>query len=61
MLIFIQEDTKEKGQLDLSLLEGKKVNKVAYLVNECGKLFSRVVDGNTDKLVGRKSNAHGNI
>lgn len=44
---------------DLSILEGKKVNKGGYIVDDSGKPYGRVVDGDISKLVGKKSDAHG--
>ncbi|OBT64875.1 hypothetical protein VE03_06410 [Pseudogymnoascus sp. 23342-1-I1] len=56
----IQEEIVDnKGIPDLSILEGKKVNKGGYVVDDSGKPFGRVVDGDTSKLVGKKSDAQG--
>jgi hypothetical protein len=59
-----QEDEplpEEPELTDLSILEGKKVNKAGNVVDENGKLFGRVVDGEVSKLVGRKCDSEGKI
>jgi hypothetical protein len=46
---------------DLSVLEGKKVNKAGNVVDDNGKLFGRVIDGEVSKLVGKKCDKEGKI
>jgi hypothetical protein len=59
---FQQEPAAEEPEvMDRSVLEGKKVNKTGNVVDEDGKLFGRVVDGEVSKLVGKKCDAEGKI
>lgn len=51
----------EKDLPDLSILEGKKVNKGGNVVDDNGKLFGRIVDGDASKLVGKKIDSQGKI
>ncbi|KFY31629.1 hypothetical protein V493_00944 [Pseudogymnoascus sp. VKM F-4281 (FW-2241)] len=51
----------EKDLPDLSILEGKKVNKGGYVVDDNGKPYGRITDGDTPKLVGKKTDAKGQI
>lgn len=54
-------ENPEKDLPDLSILEGKKVNKGGNVVDDSGNLFGRVVHGDTSKLVGKKVDAQGKI
>ncbi|KFY11910.1 hypothetical protein V492_04198 [Pseudogymnoascus sp. VKM F-4246] len=54
-------DNPEKDLPDLSILEGKKVNKGGNVVDDNLKLIGRVVDGDISKLVGKKVDAQGKI
>jgi len=51
----------EPEAVDLSELEGKKVNKAGNIVDDNGKLFGKLVTGDASKLVGRKCDAEGKI
>jgi hypothetical protein len=46
---------------DISILEGKKVNKVGNIVDEDGNLFGRLIEGNPKNLVGKTLDAEGKI
>jgi hypothetical protein len=52
---------EEPEVIDRSVLEGKKVNKAGNVVDENGKLFGRVVEGELSKLIGKKCDAEGKI
>ena len=54
-----EEDEEEKP--DLSLLEGKKVNKSGNVVDEAGSVVGRVVKGNLEQLIGKPCDAEGKI
>ena len=56
-----EPNVEEPDVIDLSILEGKKVNKTGNITDENGKLLGRVVDGVTSKLVGKKCDADGKI
>jgi hypothetical protein len=56
-----EPNIEEPDVIDLSILEGKKVNKTGNITDENGKLLGRVVDGVTSKLVGKKCDADGKI
>ena len=56
-----QPDVEVPDNIDLSMLEGKKVNKVGNITDENGKLLGRIVEGVTSKLVGKKCDAEGKI
>ena len=56
-----QPDVEVPDKIDLSMLEGKKVNKVGNITDENGKLLGRIVEGVTSKLVGKKCDAEGKI
>jgi hypothetical protein len=57
----VEEVPEEVEAKDLSDLEGKKVNKAGNVVDENGKLFGRVVDGEISRLIGKKCDAEGKI
>lgn len=52
---------KEKPELDLSILEGLKVNKLGKVVKEDGIPVGQLVEGDPKKLAGRKVDAEGKI
>lgn len=54
-------ENPEKDTRDLSILEGKKVNKGGNVVDDNGKLLGRIVEGDASKLVGKKVDAQGKI
>lgn len=54
-------DNVTSGATDLSILAGKKVNKAGNIVDENGKLFGRIVDGDVSKIVGKKCDKDGKI
>lgn len=45
----------------MSILKGKKVNKLGEIVDEEGNPFGRLISGDVKKLVGKKVDAEGNI
>lgn len=56
------EEQKEPEEVpDLSILEGKKVNKVGNIVDESGTLIGRLVEGDLKKLVGKTVDGEGQI
>jgi len=60
--LFEEEEVPEEAEPeDLSILEGKKVNKAGNVVDDNGKLFGKVVTGEVAKLVGKKVDAEGKI
>jgi len=50
----------EEPKVDLSILEGKEVNKAGNVVSD-NKVFGRVVSGDVAKLVGLKCDAEGQL
>lgn len=56
-----EAETPEKDLPDLSTLEGKKVNKGGNVVDDSGKLYGRIVDGDISKLVGKKVDSKGKV
>lgn len=56
-----EAETPEKDLPDVSILEGKKVNKGGNVVDDSGKLYGRIVDGDISKLVGKKVDSRGKI
>lgn len=56
-----EAETPEKDLSDLSILEGKKVNKGGNVVDDSGKLYGRIVDGDISKLVGKKVDSKGKV
>jgi hypothetical protein len=53
-----QEDEKP---IDNSILDGKKLNKQGFVVNEDGIPLGKLVEGNKDELAGRRCDEEGNI
>lgn len=54
----VEEEVKE---VDNSLLVGKRVNKVGYVVDGNGVIYGRVVEGDLKRMVGRMCDRKGNI
>ncbi|KAH0559556.1 hypothetical protein GP486_003932, partial [Trichoglossum hirsutum] len=54
--------SEEKAKLpDISILEGKKVNKIGNVVDDDGNLFGRLIEGNPKGLIGKTLDAEGKI
>ncbi|KAL8743245.1 MAG: hypothetical protein Q9190_004383 [Brigantiaea leucoxantha] len=51
----------EPDVIDLSSLAGKVVNKQGNVVDEAGIIYGRIVDGDPEKLAGRKVDGEGQI
>ena len=51
----------EEEVIDLSSLDGKKVNKAGKVVDDHGKIFGQVIEGDVKNLIGRKVDGDGNI
>ena len=57
-----EEEVPAEVPLDLSILKGKKVNKLGKIVDEEGTPFGQLAEGyEAKKLVGKKVDAEGNI
>lgn len=54
-------EEEEPEPEDLSILDGKVLNKRGYVVDENGLPLGRLVEGNVDDLAGRKSDGEGLI
>ncbi|KAF2146816.1 uncharacterized protein K452DRAFT_219148 [Aplosporella prunicola CBS 121167] len=55
----LEEEPEE--EIDLSILDGKLLNKQGYVVNEEGIPFGRLVEGNVKELAGRRCDEEGLI
>lgn len=55
------QDVAPDALPDLSILEGKKVNKLGKVVDDKGVPIGQLVEGNPKKLAGRKVDAEGKI
>ncbi|PYI22695.1 hypothetical protein BO99DRAFT_468457 [Aspergillus violaceofuscus CBS 115571] len=54
------EEPEEEGE-DLSMLAGKKVNKLGNIVDDAGVIFGRLVAGNPRKLAGKSVDEQGQV
>ena len=59
--IELADDEDDEEKPDLSLLEGKKVNKAGNVVDEAGSVVGRVIKGNLQQLIGKPCDAEGKI
>ncbi len=55
------EEEPEEAAPDLSILEGKTLNKQGFVVDDSGIPFGRLVEGNVKELAGRKCDGEGQI
>ncbi|PHH71062.1 hypothetical protein CDD80_5547 [Ophiocordyceps camponoti-rufipedis] len=55
------EGGQEKAELDFSVLQGTKVNKAGYLVNDDGDVIGRLVEGDAKKLLNCRADEEGNV
>ncbi|KAL4780592.1 hypothetical protein BJX76DRAFT_350856 [Aspergillus varians] len=56
-----EEPEEEPEEEDLSILEGKTVNKAGNVVDEQGKVYGRITSGDGKRLAGRKVDGKGQI
>lgn len=56
-----EPDEEEPEAEDLSILEGKTVNKAGNVVDEQGKVYGRITSGDGKRLAGRKVDGKGQI
>ncbi|KAL5335507.1 hypothetical protein BJX70DRAFT_410397 [Aspergillus crustosus] len=56
-----KEEETEEEQEDLSMLEGKTVNKLGNILDDNGALIGRITDGNLKKLAGKTVDGKGQI
>lgn len=56
-----EPDEEEPEEEDLSILEGKTVNKAGNVVDEQGKVYGRITSGDGKRLAGRKVDGKGQI
>ncbi|KAL2058626.1 hypothetical protein ABVK25_001354 [Lepraria finkii] len=56
-----EEPEDEEQKVDLSILEGKAVNKQGNVIGDEGVPIGRLVEGNAKELAGRKCDAEGQI
>jgi hypothetical protein len=54
-------EEEEAGPVDNSILDGKKLNKQGFVVNEDGIPLGKLVEGNVKELAGRRCDEEGNI
>ncbi|PYH83216.1 hypothetical protein BO82DRAFT_43446 [Aspergillus uvarum CBS 121591] len=55
------EEPEEEEEEDLSMLAGKKVNKLGNIVDDAGVIFGRLVAGNPRKLAGKSVDEQGQV
>lgn len=54
-------EDEEEEEIDNSILDGKKLNKQGFVVNEEGIPIGKLVEGNVKELAGRRCDENGNI
>ncbi|THV82310.1 hypothetical protein D6D29_04741 [Aureobasidium pullulans] len=55
------EEEEEEGPVDNSLLDGKKLNKSGFVVDDKGIPVGKLIDGNVKELAGRLCDENGDI
>ncbi|KAI5258817.1 hypothetical protein E4T42_00437 [Aureobasidium subglaciale] len=55
------EEEEEEGPVDNSLLDGKKLNKSGFVVDDKGIPVGKLIDGNVKELAGRPCDENGDI
>ncbi|KAJ5166576.1 uncharacterized protein N7482_005357 [Penicillium canariense] len=56
-----EQEEEEEEEEDISILEGKTVNKLGNVVDDNGSVWGRITSGNPKKLAGRQVDAEGQI
>ncbi|KAI4730777.1 hypothetical protein E4T49_01394 [Aureobasidium sp. EXF-10728] len=54
-------DEEEEGPVDNSMLDGKKLNKSGFVVDDKGIPIGKLIDGNVKELAGRQCDENGDI
>ena len=56
-----EEEEKEEEEVDRSLLEGKTVTKLGYVLGDDGVVYGKLVSGDAENLAGKKVDRRGQI
>ncbi|KAL4864253.1 hypothetical protein BDV12DRAFT_176476 [Aspergillus spectabilis] len=56
-----EQEEQEEAEDDLSILEGKTVNKLGNILDDNGAIIGKITDGNVKKLAGKKVDGHGQV